>query len=80
MSDTDKLIVRWSKRDKAHLYCGGKQTGGMLAHYFEGIRYPDEHTLMQELERRGYDLTTLRFSIKKKVGIEHEDLFSHKFG
>jgi len=27
----------------------------------------DERTLAQELDARGYDLTTLRFSIRKKV-------------
>lgn len=27
----------------------------------------DERTLAQELDARGYDLTTLRFTIKKKV-------------
>jgi len=27
----------------------------------------DERTLAQELDARGYDLTTLRFSIRKKI-------------
>jgi hypothetical protein len=82
------LLVRWSKRENALLYDGGKSTGGMLAHLFEyaklgesySMKEPDEvrtpygphddwlrRTLVKELEARGYDPTTLRFSIRKKV-------------
>jgi hypothetical protein len=59
-----------------------KPTSILLAHFFEGItmgdaysvglrhrapRPEDNRTLAQELEARGYDLTTLRFSIRKKA-------------
>lgn len=73
------LTVRWSKKEKALLYDGSKPTGGLLAGVFEGLkmgelyhydsrdpRPGDERTLAQELEERGYDLSTLRFSIRKK--------------
>lgn len=76
--------VRWSKRERALLYgferC--KPTSMLIAHVFEGItmgdlygrtdgrpRKPeDERTFAQELEARGYDLTTLRFQIRRKAG------------
>jgi hypothetical protein len=61
------LSVRWSKREKALLYDGNSSTGGMLATYFERLEYPDKKTLAQELDARGYDLSTLRFSIRKKA-------------
>lgn len=73
--------VRWSKREKALLYhherC--KPTSMLIAQVFEGLTmgdlyaYPgrkqepgDGRTFAQELEARGYDLTTLRFSIRRK--------------
>ena len=48
-----------------------------LLHYCFGSKHPDPHTipifskmnrsLLEELEARGYDLTTLHFSITKKT-------------
>lgn len=32
-----------------------------------------ERSLIDELERRGYDITTLKFSIQKKVKHDHQD-------
>ena len=80
-----KLTVRWSKRDRALLYIGSKQTGMLLAMFFEQIEMidaygqrhglraklhtpdkSDERSLAAELEARGYDLTTLRFTIQRK--------------
>lgn len=74
--------VRWSKREKALLYHyeGQKPTSMLIAHVFEGLkmgemygtyagrekREGDDRTFAQELEARGYDLTTLKFSIHKK--------------
>jgi hypothetical protein len=64
--DRPVLYVKWSRREKAHVYGGvSKQSGGMLAHFFEGIAWPDDKNLVRELEARGYDITTLRFSIRK---------------
>lgn len=74
--------VRWSKRERALLYHfeREKPTSMLIAHVFEGItmgdlyrgvgrekREGDERTFAQELEARGYDLTTLKFSIRKKT-------------
>lgn len=71
MSKPD-LSVRWSKRERALLYHGSKPTGGMLATHFEtttafeGVGEPPR-SLVKELEARGYDITTLRFSVRKKA-------------
>lgn len=66
MSKPD-LSVRWSKRERALLYDGAKPTGGMLASFFERIESYDKKTLAAELEARGYDLTTLRFSLRFSI-------------
>jgi hypothetical protein len=73
--------VRWSKRENSLLYHyeGQKPTSMLIAHVFEGIKMRDmyhytgrdkqegdDRTFAQELEARGYDLTTLKFSIYKK--------------
>lgn len=73
--------VQWSKRERALLYRfeREKPTSMLIAHVLEGIkmgqlyssaghvsRAEDERTFAQELEARGYDLTTLKFSIRKK--------------
>jgi len=80
-----ELRAYWSKRERAIVYDGSKQTGGLLARFFEGIVLldayaqrtglaarvhrpdpSDERSLAKELEARGYDLTTLRFQIRKR--------------
>lgn len=63
-----RLHVRWSKKEDVLLYHHPDfaSNGGMLAHYFEGMRYPGDKTLAEELDARGYDIKTLRFSIEKK--------------
>lgn len=66
MSKPD-LLIRWSKRERALLYDGCKSTGGLLAWLVESQRNLDNRNLAQELDARGYDLTTLRFSIRKKT-------------
>lgn len=53
-----------------------KRDSKLLSHYFE-TRWPDlfakplfskmEPSLLEELEARGYDITTLKFSINKKA-------------
>jgi hypothetical protein len=74
--------VRWSKKERALLYGfeREKPTSMLLAHLFEGLKMgafysytgrdpkpEDERTFAEELEARGYDLTTLQFSIRKKA-------------
>lgn len=67
MNRKPDLSVRWSRRERALIYDGSRPTGGMLASFFERIEHPDKKTLAAELDARGYDLTTLRFSIRKKA-------------
>ena len=50
--------------EKALHYVGSKPTGGLLADFFERVRVYDK-TLVEHLRERGYDITTLRFSIRK---------------
>lgn len=50
--------------EKALHYVGAKPTGGLLAEFFERTRVYDK-TLVEHLRERGYDITTLRFSIRK---------------
>ena len=63
-----KLHARWSKKENALIYWHPdySSNGGMLAHYFEGMKWPGDKTLAQELDARGYDVKTLKFSIEKK--------------
>ncbi len=81
MSKPDQR-VRWSKREKALLYGwnSDKPTSMFIAHYLEGVTYGDtmrltthdmsdprySRNLVEELDARGYDISTLRFSIQRK--------------
>lgn len=61
----DKLTARWSKRENDILFhYPSSPDGHLLCGALAGFGVKDLH---KELERRGYDLTTLRFSIAKKV-------------
>lgn len=67
-----ELRVEWRKRDpdggrgNALYYFGNAPTGGLLAYVLERMRVHDGKTLAEELAERGYDLSTLRFSIRKR--------------
>lgn len=43
-----------------------KPDGHMISYILEGAKNEDGRTLAQELEYRGYDLSTLKFSIKQR--------------
>ena len=62
------LRALWSKKEKDIVYyfpCS--PDGHMLNGYFVYAKDSfQEHGLLKELEKRGYDLTTLKFSIRKK--------------
>lgn len=81
-----ELRAYWSKRERAVVYDGSKQAGGLLALFFEQVTLidayamrtglaarvhrpheSDERSLAQELDARGYDLTTLRFQVRRKA-------------
>lgn len=66
------LVVRWSRRENALEYVyqsnAGKAAGSVLAGVIEREELFDgKRTLAAELEARGYDLTTLRISIRRKA-------------
>lgn len=73
--------VKWSKREGSLLYHyeREKPTSMLIAYVLEGVQMgqfysyagrvskkEDERTFTQELDARGYDLKTLKFSICKK--------------
>lgn len=67
------LAVRWA-RDPDRVagktlvyYFPDKPDGGMLCHAFENLDIGHGRSFAEELEARGYDLTTLQFTIRKKV-------------
>lgn len=52
------------------LYCHGGEgatssDSKLLCYFIEGVTYFENRNLRQELEHRGYDITTIKFSIKK---------------
>jgi hypothetical protein len=64
------LRMRWSKsqRDLVTDFPANKLDARLLHNAFNyGAPVGCDHSLLKELERLGYDLTTLRFSIKKKA-------------
>lgn len=79
-SEKDKpprLRMYWSKCEKAIVYHHDGERNGLVArgadarllYYTIGTKLVelDEKNLLELLEERGYDLTTLRFSIRRKV-------------
>lgn len=66
-----RLLLRWSNKENDFLVSFPRsQDGGLLFMALQHTSlYPDldrKSDLLSELERRGYDLKTLRFSIDKK--------------
>lgn len=70
-----ELRAAWGRPDPGEPPCvcyawGGhgasKPDGRVLAEALEGARVFDGSPLLKELEARGYDLTTLAFSIRVK--------------
>jgi len=59
----DGVKVYWSKRERDLMVDWDREaTGANPRHIIE--LFPQD--VLDELDRRGYDITTLRFSIKKK--------------
>lgn len=66
------LYAYWSKKEKDMMFCyPTSKSDGHLLHNWFGHGIFGTKTIYSELESRGYDLTTLRFSIKKKGAYEH---------
>ena len=79
MAVKNKLSGRWNKREKDFWvsYPESRADGNLLLTYMgskrttvkfgpSGIIYTEDPSLLEELDRRGYDLTTIKFSIEKK--------------
>lgn len=75
---TDTLSIRWGKRERDMLIDYPSKPDGWLVHdVFFGDRcrlsmegpfnVVWDPSLVKQLEERGYDLTTLKFSIKRKA-------------
>jgi hypothetical protein len=69
--DTDNtLAARWSKKHNDVVFEYPQRPDGRLLMYFFSVAKlgldPEAKTLLDELAARGYDLKTLRFSIKRK--------------
>ena len=67
-----KIAFGKSEGDIDLFYCHGgggasRPDARLLSHFFERVTYFDGRNLRQELEHRGYDITTLKFSIQQKV-------------
>ncbi len=72
MEQEEKLTLKWSKREK-DLICHypNPTDGAACFDAFTSDRYRPlsktwSNSFKKELEERGYDITTLKFSIKKK--------------
>ena len=69
-----ELLVKFGQEhgDKDLYYCypqnecGMKNDSKIVTHAFERADVLNGKTLRKELEDRGYDITSLKFSIKKK--------------
>jgi hypothetical protein len=72
-----ELKISWASHERGDPPClvyswgdgisRGKSDGAVLSYFFETHQWPEKRTLAAELDARGYDLTTLRFSIQKKA-------------
>ena len=64
------LVAYWSEKEDDLMYHYPRRPDGHMLHgaFSHALMFRDEpeSTLLKELERRGYDLTTLRFSVKLK--------------
>lgn len=76
--DSQKMLTaKWSKKEKDIIYHYPRRCDGHLIHYYLSCKRPKinyltketewEDSLVEELEKRGYDITTLKFSIERKV-------------
>ena len=59
------ITVRWSAKERALVYDGSGPTARLAAYVFETIKAHDSD-FAKDLDARGYDLTTLRFTVWPK--------------
>ena len=64
-----RLRAAWDRRrgDLVYRWDAGAADAHLLSAFLCHLKWPDDRTLLEELAARGYDLTTLRLSVRKKV-------------
>lgn len=69
-----ELKVAWGKEkgdDPELFFCWGqgtsKRDNNLLMHFFSQKMTPEGKSISQELQERGYDISTLKFSISKDI-------------
>lgn len=69
----DKLVVFWSKREQDFLIRYPRSCDGHLAYaaFCSETNRTFGRSFVEELKSRGYDLTTLRFSVERKKESPH---------
>ena len=81
MAKPGQLIARWGRADRGHepsiVYAWGadgacKSDSRILCNALEEVKVFNGKTLAEELDSRGYDLTTLRFSISRRLTHDHD--------
>ena len=69
------LVAKWSKRENDILYhwqAGSKTESRLVAYALETAGVFKGNSLRRELQERGYDITTLKFSIRRRAGLSAE--------
>ena len=74
MTNKRRLRVCWGKpegdrpwsRDLIYHYPTRSADGALLAYAFSGIKVHGDSSLVEALEARGFDISTLKFSIQLK--------------
>lgn len=61
------LRASWGKREQDIVYHYDSKPNGHLLHWALSGGGSEPINLLKELDRRGYDITTLRFSICRKT-------------
>lgn len=62
-----KLRITWSKREKDLMFHYPNRPDGHLMHTLISHTRINDKTLREELIARGYDITTLKFSIERRA-------------
>lgn len=64
----NSLAIEWSKREKDLMFFHDKHKpdGHLLYNFFCHTKTSTGKTFVEELKERGFDITTLRFSVLRK--------------
>ena len=63
--DGDAVVAKWNPKEKELVAIGPRGSNSFVVSLFhQDFMYG--HSFLQEMEDRGYDIKTLKFSIRKK--------------